>query len=425
MRKVVVVGLGRSGIASARLLAEHGDAVFITEIKDDSYIRASLDSLIKDGVVERHNVELGENSNRFIKDSDLMVISPGVRADSEPVKIAERINIPVVSELELASSVCLGPIIAVTGTSGKTTVITLIHKILTRAGLDAILCGNIGNPLSGEIKRITKNTIVVLEVSSFQLERIRSFKPKLSLILNISENHLDRHRDMEEYIYLKSRIFSNQDEGSILFLNGKDKILKRLSKDITKLNVEFFDEYKGFSKRYNIENENFLAAMSVASEEGVNEGLMLEVISGFKGIEHRLEYVTTINEVDFINDSKATTVSSVEWALKSLNGRIVLIMGGRYKGGDFARLKDFVKEKARSIIAIGEARSRIKKDLSIFKDVIEEDDLNQAVHRAFEKARTGDKILLSPGCSSFDMFKNYEERGRVFKEICLKMQGNT
>lgn len=424
MRRVVVVGLGKSGTSASRLLAERGDKVFITEIKDDKNIRASLDCLIKDETLQKNNVELGCHTAKFIIDSDLVVLSPGVRMDSFPVKLAEERNIPVISELELAYSMCPAPIIAVTGTSGKTTVATLIGRMLTCSGLDAIVCGNIGNPLSGEIKRIKNDSIVVLEVSSFQLEKTQAFKPKISIILNISANHLDRHKDMKEYISLKSKIFSNQGKDGVLFLNGRDTILRGISERITKPRVEFFDEYKDFRKRYKIENENYLAAMSVASLEGSSEEVMLDVISGFKGIEHRLEYVATVNDIDFINDSKATTISSVEWALNSLGGRIILIMGGRFKGGDFTILKKMIEKKVDCIIAIGEARSRIRKEVALFKVVFEEETLEGAVERAFEKAHKGDKVLLSPGCSSFDMFRDYEERGRVFKELCLKFKSS-
>lgn len=423
MGKVVVVGLGKSGIEAAKLLAGRGDSVFITEVKGDAGVRSVAEGLVKEGVVRKQDVELGSHTEKFVVSADLMVVSPGVRGDALPVRLAEERGIPIISELELAYAACPAPIIAVTGTSGKTTVMTLIGEMLSRTGMDVCVCGNIGSPLSGEIKRLKKDSRVVLEVSSFQLERIKDFKPKASIILNISENHLDRHKDMQEYIDFKLRIFSNQDKGSVVFLNGKDDVLRSLAPNIKGLKVEFFNEYRGFRKKYNIENENFLAAMSCASLEGVEDDVMLEVISGFKGIEHRLEHVATINGIDFINDSKATTVSSVEWALKSLAARIILIMGGRYKGGDFGRLRDLAEQKVASVITIGEARSRIKKDLAGFKDVVEEEDLSSAVNRAFKMAREGDKILLSPGCSSFDMFRNYEERGRVFKQLCQKLQG--
>jgi len=423
MKKVVIVGLAKSGVAAARLLAERGDTVFITEIKDDPGTRSVLDLLIKDNVVGKDNIETGSHSQGFIERSDMMVVSPGVAMDSPPVKFARDKNIPVISELELAYSMCQVPVIAVTGTNGKTTVTTLIGQMLKRQGLDAIICGNIGNPFSGEIRRIKKGSIVVAEASSFQLEGIETFKPWISVILNISENHLDRHRDLEEYVSLKARIFANQDAGDTIFLNDKDRIVKSLVPRI-KARIEFFNEYKGLSKKYNIRNENFLAAMSVASLAGVDEKVMIEVLSGFKGIEHRLEHVARVNGIDFINDSKATTVSSVEWALKSLDGRITLIMGGKYKGGDFSRLEGPINEKVNRVIAIGEASPRIKKDLSRLKNVFEEKDMESAVKNAFSNARQGEKILLSPGCSSFDMFENYEERGRVFKELCLSLRSN-
>ena len=303
MKKTLVVGLGKSGIAASRLLKAEKRSIFITEAKDTELIRSSIKDLIKDNVVQKNNFEIGKHTDRFLKDCNLLVVSPGVKSDSLPIKLAEDKNIPIIGELELAYSLCPAPIIAVTGTSGKTTVTTLIGSMLKASGRDVIVCGNIGTPLSSELKRIKKDSIVVLEVSSFQLERIKNFKPKISVILNISENHLDRHKDMEEYISLKMKIFSNQDKRDILFLNGRDKSLKGFIRDI-KPKVEFFDEYKDFKKTYSIENENYLASMAVSSLEGVDEKTMLDVLLGFKGIEHRLEYVTAINGVDFINDSR-------------------------------------------------------------------------------------------------------------------------
>ncbi|MFH1853825.1 MAG: UDP-N-acetylmuramoyl-L-alanine--D-glutamate ligase [Candidatus Omnitrophota bacterium] len=421
MKNVIVVGLAKSGVAASRLLAERGDTVFITEIKDNPEIRSSVDLLIKENVVSKDNIEIGSHAAGFIKKAGLMVVSPGVAINSPIVRLANDRNIPVIGELELAYSMCKAPIIAVTGTSGKTTVTTLIGQMLKRQGLDAVVCGNIGNPFCGEIKKIKKNSIVVLEASSFQLECVKTFKPWISIVLNISDNHLDRHKDLEEYISLKARIFLNQDKDDFTFLNKKDKILKSLIPGI-KSKVEFFNEYKDFSGRHDVRNENYLAAMSAASLAGAGEEAMLEVISGFNGIEHRLEHVAMVKGIYFINDSKATTVSSVEWALKSLDGRIILIMGGRYKGGDFSRLEKSINEKVSRVIAIGEARPRIKKDLSRLDNVFEEEDLEDAVRNAFNNAAEGDKVLLSPGCSSFDMFKNYEERGKAFKELCLKLQ---
>jgi UDP-N-acetylmuramoylalanine--D-glutamate ligase len=421
MKKTVVVGLAKSGIAASRLLAGRGDTVFITEAKDTPEIRSIIDLLVKEDVVSGDNVEIGRHTPDFIKGADLMVVSPGVEAGSLPVKFAVDNNTLIISELELAYSMCPAPVIAVTGTSGKTTVTAMIGQMLKNQGFDAVVCGNIGNPFSGEIKRIKKSSVVVLEVSSFQLEWTKTFKPWISVILNISENHLDRHKDLEEYTAFKKKIFLNQDKDDIVFLNGKDRILKGLARDIGP-KAEFFDEYLDFGSKYNIKNENYLAAMSVASAAGAGEKAMLETIAGFKGIEHRLEYVATVNGIDFINDSKATTVSSVEWALKSLDGRITLIMGGKYKGGDFSRLGKFIEEKVSRVIVIGEARPVIRKNLGCLSNIFAEETLEAAVLSAFRNAAKGEKILLSPGCSSFDMFKNYEERGRIFKEICSSLR---
>ncbi|MFH1479078.1 MAG: UDP-N-acetylmuramoyl-L-alanine--D-glutamate ligase [Candidatus Omnitrophota bacterium] len=421
MRKVVVAGIAESGSSAARLLVQNGDRVFISEIKEEKEITEFLGPLIKDSMVKRSDVELGGHTDRFLKDADLLVVSPGVPRSSNIITIAKKNNIPIISELELAYLHCPSPIIAITGTSGKTTVTTLIGQMLKRSGKHAVVCGNIGNPLSGEIDRLNKDSIAVLEVSSFQLEWIEHFKPHISVVLNISANHLDRHLDMEEYIFFKTRIFSNQSMGDVVFLNGKDAILNDISGKIINTRVEFFNKYKDFEKRLGIQNEDFLASMAAASCEGVSEKDMLEVISGFKGIEHRLEHILTSNGIDFINDSKATTVSSVEWALRTIEKDIVLIIGGRYKGGDFSRLKSYIKEKVRCVIAMGEARAKIREYLGDIDCLMEVNSLENAFYKALEYAKKGDKVLLSPGCSSFDMFTSYKERGKVFKELCLNL----
>ena len=429
MKNVLVIGLGKSGISASRLLAENGDKVLISDMNDNDHLRECSENLVKEGIVKEDNIELGGHTDRLVEVADLVVVSPGVNSDSSVIKTAENKGITVISEIELAYSMCMAPVIAVTGTSGKTTVTTLIGQMLERAGFDAIVCGNIGNPFSGEINRINRlftenkhkgkwHTLVVLEVSSFQLERVKTFKPIISVILNISSNHLDRHSSMEEYVFLKSIVYSNQNEDDIVFLNGKDKVLREMANMINKTKVEYFDEYKDFGVKYNIKNENYLAAMSAASFL-VSDDIMLDVISGFKGIEHRLEYVANVEGVDIINDSKATTISSVKWALEKLEGDIILIMGGRYKGGDFGVLEPLISKKVKYVIVIGEASLRILRDLASVPNIVEAPNLQEAVKKALSVAKKGYKLLLSPGCSSFDMFKDYKERGRIFKEICL------
>ncbi|MDP2922052.1 MAG: Mur ligase family protein [Candidatus Omnitrophota bacterium] len=417
MAKAVVVGLAKSGMDAARLLSQRKDTVFITEMKDGADTKKRVDLLVKEGVLKPGNIELGSHTEKFIKKADLMVASPGVRRDALPIKMAEAKRIPIISELELAYTMCPAPIIAVTGTSGKTTTTTLIGEMLKSSGFDAIVCGNIGNPFSGEIKRIKKNSIAVVEVSSFQLELIKKFRPRVSVILNISDNHLDRHANMDEYITAKCRIFLNQGHGDALFLNRNDELLSEIAGAVKGPKAEFFNTYRDFGARHKISNEDFLAAMSSASFMGADEGKMLEVLKNFKGIEHRLERVANVNGVDFVNDSKATTISSVGWALRSLEENIVLIMGGRYKGGDFGLLKDLVQKKVDYIISIGEARPQIKSGLDGVKPIFEAGSFKEAVSEGFKRAKKGGRVLLSPGCSSFDMFKNYEERGRIFKEL--------
>lgn len=426
MANVLVVGAAKSGIASAKLLASRNDTVFITEARDDETVKGVIENLIVEGVVQRENVEIGGHTDKFVHNVDLVVVSPGVPNNALPVQSALDKHIPIISELELAYTMCKAPIIAVTGTSGKTTVTTLIGRMLEKAGFSVIVCGNIGNPFSNEIERINKNSIVVLEVSSFQLERIDKFKPDIAVILNISHNHLDRHADMDEYVSAKKRLFKNQDFNGKLFLNSKDDILKKLAVSAREqTNVEFYDKYGDLSKKYDIQNEDFLAAMSVCSAKGVSIDIMEDVIKKFKGIEHRMEHVGAVDGVEFINDSKATTISSIQWALKSVKNNVILIMGGRYKGGDFSDLKGLVTEKADLIVSIGEAKLQIKKGLEGVKEIKEADTFKDAVLLAFKRAKKGGVVLLSPGCSSFDMFKSYEERGNVFKNIVREMQDNS
>jgi UDP-N-acetylmuramoylalanine--D-glutamate ligase len=222
---------------------------------------------------------------------------------------------------------------------------------------------------------------------------------------------------MNEYITAKCRVFLNQDNKDALFLNKNDWRLREIAGAVKGPKVQFFNEYKGFRARHNIFNDDYLAAMSAASMMGVSEEKMLEVIRNFKGMEHRLEHVASVEGIDFINDSKATTISSVEWALRSLGENIILIVGGKYKGGDFGLLKDLVEAKVDYIISIGEARPQIKNGLDGVKPIFEAESFSQAVSEGFKRAKKGGRVLLSPGCSSFDMFENYEERGRIFKEL--------
>ena len=408
-KKVVIVGLARSGVACANLLYGLGAKVSITDNKDALTLRPNIE-LLKSKEIK---LELSSHSEEFISGNELMIISPGVENKAQPVLWAEKHGIPVISEIEFAYILCPAEIIAVTGSSGKTTVTTLIGKIIEASGKKVFVCGNIGKPFSQEVAAMKAGDFVSLEVSSFQLERIKNFKPKIALILNFAKNHLDRHKDMQEYLDAKKRIFMNQGKDDFLVLNSKDQAVKGLAKD-AKSKVVFFSDSAEF-------NPNQAAVMAVGSVLGINKDLILKVFNGFKGIEHRMEYISEINGVKFINDSKATLAESTLWALQNIDNRVILICGGRHKGVDYGIIKKAASGKIRSVIVIGEAAKIIEEALAPEFIVEHAATLPDAVNRAYNIAEKGDSVLFSPMCSSFDMFKNYEERGRAFKSLVMEL----
>jgi len=412
-KKVVVVGLARSGLASANLLYDLGADVSITDNQDTDITRLNTAKLKSKNI----KVELGKHTQEFIKNKDLLIISPGVPSDASPIIWAKDFRIPIISEIELAWDLCPGTIIAVTGSNGKTTVTTLIGRILELQGKRAFVCGNIGNPFSGEVDKITEDDFVSLEVSSFQLEHIVEFKPKISVLLNFAINHLDRYRNMQEYLEAKKRIFMNQDRSDYLVLNCNDYVLRKLTKE-TKAQVVNFMQTKSL-------NPNQAAVRCVGSILGIDDSLVSRVLLDFKGIEHRLEFVTEINDIKFINDSKATTADSAVWALENIDSPIVLIAGGKHKGVDYSAILNLARKKVKQVILIGEAKEKIAKALEGFLSIDEAASLEEAVYKAYQKAKAGDSVLLSPMCSSFDMFSNYEERGNVFKNAVYNLAKNT
>ena len=403
-KKITIVGLARSGLACANLLYDLGTDVCVTDNKDTDITRSNVIKLKSKNI----RIELGRHTQDFIKDKDLIVISPGVPNNALPVIWAKDFKIPIISEIELAADLCPGKIIAVTGSNGKTTVTTLIGKMLEEAGKEVFVCGNIGNPFSGEVEKIRKDDCVSLEVSSFQLERIRAFKPKISVILNFTSNHMDRYKNMQEYLEAKKRIFINQDKTDYLVLNYEEPVLRELARE-TKAQVIYFSHKQDL-------NPNEAAVLTIGSILDIDERLVLNIFREFNGIEHRLEYVTEINNIKFINDSKATTADSTVWALKSINEPIVLIAGGKDKGVDYKAVLDLACKKVRDVILIGEAKQKLESVFRGFLPVDEAVTLEEAVRKAYVKAKAGDSVLLSPMCSSFDMFSDYEERGKVFKE---------
>ncbi len=408
-KTITVVGLAKSGQAVADLALSKGARVRVSDKRLKSQLSADVNAWIEKRDLE---VEYGEHTREFLRGSDLLVISPGVPVDAPILNWAREDGISVIGEMEFAYRFCKAPIIAVTGSNGKSTVSTLIARVLKAAGRDAHLCGNIGTPLSACISDLTPESWVVLEVSSFQLETIQTFAPRVAVFLNISQNHLDRHKDFEEYFMMKKRIFENQTAADYAVLNGQCPHTKTCAGQV-KANVVWFPEKNEAPDR----NPNFSAVGAVAETLGIEQSVCEGVFKDFRGLEHRLEYVRSLDGVDFINDSKSTTAEASRWALIRMKRPIIWICGGRDKGIDFSVLNELAKEKVKHIIAIGEASSKIRQT---FQDVVEvsvSQRFQEAVEEARSKAQKGDCVLLSPMCASFDMFKNFEHRGEEFKRI--------
>lgn len=404
-----MVGLASSGFSCANLLHDLGSRVSVTDNKDDAPVRC-LAKKLKDKNIF---VETGKHSKDLIQKSDLLVLSPGVTPVSQPVLWAKEKNIPAISEIEVGWMLCDASIIAVTGSNGKTTVTTLIGKIIEASSRRVFVCGNIGTPFTSLVKKMRPEDFVSLEVSSFQLESCYNFRPKIALILNFNRNHLDRHKDMREYLEAKKRIFINQGPSDYLVLNSKDKLLKKVSKSALSEIVWYEPDGKL--------NPNQQAVIKVGELLGIARKTCLKVFSAFKGLAHRMEFVAKKKGVSFINDSKATTVESCVWALRNINSDVVLIAGGKDKGVDYGLMLKEAAGKVRLAVLIGEAKDKIRR--CIFKKipVIEASSMRDAVVKAFLNANSGDYVLLSPMCSSFDMFDNYKQRGEVFKKEVLKL----
>ena len=421
-KKVTVVGLGESGFESSLLLLRAGAIPTVTDAGDGEHIRKRADFLAD----KRVKVEIGRHSEGSLKTADLLVVSPGVESASLPIRYAQEKGIPVIGELELGYSFCKGRIVAVTGTNGKSTVVSLLGEVLRRAGIPVCVCGNIGNPLSGEAQHIEKGSVVVLEVSSFQLERITSFRPGIAVMLNITPDHLDRHRSFEEYRGFKARIFENQKKPDIAVLNHKDDSVRKLA-DSGKIRskISYFNNGEKFnadSKLNGAHNrENILAAGAVAEALGVKTAVFLKAVEAFQPLGHRFEKIAEIGGVEYIDDSKATNVDSTYKALISLKRRTVLIAGGKDKDIPYEKVLPALKNKVKKIILIGETQAKMRGIFKDFAEVSSARSLEDAVRAARESALPGESVLLSPMCASFDMFRDYKERGEVFCEAVRKL----
>ena len=425
-RTVLVVGLGKSGVAACRLLRRLGCHVRVSELRDSEELRGVADRLRESGVEQ---VELGCHSRRVLKGCDAVVVSPGIPESALPLRWALAGGVPVLSEVELAFRFCMAPVVGVTGTNGKSSVVTLIQRALETAGRPSVACGNLGIPFSAVLPSVTTNTIAVVEVSSFQLLWCEEFRPAIGVLLNLGVNHLDRHADRDSYIAAKARLFHRQTPQDYAVLNGGDPAVVNLSKRLVSQRVWFGTGGEN-PPRFRLDPatcrvlpENAQAVLQVGRVMGVPDSLIYQVIREFRGLEHRCEYVATIRGVRVVNDSKSTTPESLLYALERYPGPVVPIVGGKDKGLDFSPLAGaLTQERIRGVILLGESRPRLKALLNGHSAVRECEMLDDAVRAAIGLAHPGDTILFSPACASFDMFRNFEERGQRFKQLVGQLE---
>jgi UDP-N-acetylmuramoylalanine--D-glutamate ligase len=406
-KKVTIVGAARSGVAAANLVLQQGGILKITDAKPLADIEPSLAGLRDRSAVI---IESGAHTRAFVEDSDLVVASPGVWRTAEPLAWAREKRIPVMGEIEFAWRFCKAPVIAVTGSNGKTTTVTLITEVLKAAGKNVCLCGNVGTPFSQHVLTPGIDFFIV-EISSFQLELIETFRPHVALLTNFSQNHLDRHPDMQDYFNAKVRLFMNQTPSDFALFNAQDEWSMKASGH-TRAKVVTFNE-KG-----EVRDANHVAVAQIARILGTPDEITLSVLASFKTIEHRREFVRSLDGVDYVNDSKSTTVEAGRWALERAQKPLVIIVGGSDKHMDYTPLKDLVKQKVRIMLSMGAIRQQFK---DTFDDVVRVDvidgPMDEVVAHARRIAQPGECILLSPMTASFDMFDNFEHRGEVFKQI--------
>jgi UDP-N-acetylmuramoylalanine--D-glutamate ligase len=447
-KKVLVVGLGKSGLAAALFLRHKGAHVTVSDVRSAEALGKDIPALLEEGIM----VEAGGHGLLTFRRQDLIVVSPGVPMNTPELVQAKNFGRPVIGELELAAHFLKGRMVAITGSNGKTTTTTLLGEILKAAGIKTLVGGNIGVPVIELIADSTNDTWSVLEVSSFQLESTVEFHPSIAVILNITPDHLDRYGSFEEYAQAKERIFAKQDENDSVVLNadnarGADTALRapsrvywfstnhtveqgawiedgqvvyRSAKDAA---VETVMPLKGIHLKGAHNVENVLAAVCAARQAGAPLEAIRRAIEKFKAVEHRLEYVATINGVEFYNDSKATNVDATAKAVAAFPAGIHLIMGGKDKGSPYTVLTPLLKERVLAVYTIGVAAAKIESQLRGVVPIHSCETLEKAVSAAAEAAKPGEVVLLAPACSSYDQFKNYEQRGQVFKELVSEQRG--
>jgi UDP-N-acetylmuramoylalanine--D-glutamate ligase len=442
-KKVLVVGMARTGIATAKFLKAKGSLVTTTEVKPEEEM--------KEAVQELKGMDFstewgGHRTETFLK-QDLIVASPGVDLSVDPIQKAIRHGVRVISEIELAYHFIHVPILAITGTNGKTTTTLLLGEMLKEDGRKVGVGGNVGEPLVLFADGGDRWDVLVVEISSFQLEATEHFRPRISVLLNITEDHLDRYSSYTDYIEAKVRIFANQNSGDLAVLSRDDPIVMQAGERVKAKKVmfsmserleegAFFNGQKislrlgGKGEEYSLAKaplkgvhnvENMMAALTAARIFGCSKKAVQDVLDRFKGLEHRLEFVRKIRGVRFYNDSKGTNVGSVVKSLQSFSEPVILIAGGKDKNGDLSPLKELVQKQVKHLILVGEAKERMNRELGGLTDTVVAKTMEEAVSLARQKAKGGEVVLLSPACSSFDMFKDYKERGKVFKEAVRRL----
>ena len=446
-KKVLVSGVAKSGISAAYLLKKLGANVTIQDAKTEDKLGDVVTELKNNGIT----LFLGANPDDIIEDMDILVMSPGVPTDLPFVNKARENNIPVIGEIELAYMFCKSPIIGITGTNGKTTTTTLVGDICKAYYNNTFVVGNIGNPFADITLDTTNDGAVVAELSSFQLETIKEFTPKVSAVLNITPDHLNRHHTLENYIAAKERVFENQTADDYCILNYNDETTKAMANK-TKAKVIFFslnnsldegiysDDKSIYIKALGYDQkvvdidelkilgghnvENAMAAIGCSIALGVPMDIVVKVLKAFTAVEHRIEYVTTVNDIEFYNDSKGTNPDASIKAVEAMKRPICIIAGGYDKGSDFTEWIDTFKGRVKFVAVIGAVKDKIvdtlnKADFTNYKTA---DTFEEAIDLCYENAEKGDCVLLSPACASWDMFKSYEQRGEIFKDYVRKLK---
>ena len=440
---MLVVGLGKSGVASALFLKARGARVTVSDAKPQDQLANEIPILLDQGIA----VETGGHGERTFQGQDLIVVSPGVPVDAPLLQHARVLGETIIGEIELAAQFFFGRIVAITGSNGKTTTTTLTGEIIAAGGFAAVVGGNIGTPAISLVDQTTPDTIAVLEVSSFQLETIQTFRPRVAVVLNVTPDHLDRHRSFAAYTDAKARIFENQKSDDFAVLNADDPTCVELA-GRTRAQVFWFSRKKEVKQGACVHDgqilfhgssgqreimlvseiplkgahnvENTLAAVCAGALLGCKPEKIRQAVMAFKAVEHRLEYVATIRGVEYYNDSKATNIDATIKALESFPANIHLILGGKDKGSDYSVLNDLLRERVKRVYTIGAAAEKIESQIIASKDggpeIVHAETLEIAIKRAAGSAQPGDIVLLAPACASFDQFRNYEHRGKVFKE---------